>query len=569
MIKRVTSHDPRLVYRATAYALAALVFFLTMSACQEKAPPDRVPEKPTFIAPPPQGPKLSDIDDAPPPQPPPKPLAKTDSTAYPDTDQDGAPDLLETLTNHNPTDPSSSPMGEGDLVFILPPGGEPYPKQSLLKAKTHVQYLDLYFVLDQSASMEEEFTALRHPDKGLSSVIHNLSCARPPNAPQKCERNAQCAAGFVCAPQGECMEDPAKRGCIADIWTGVGLFGNLDTFQNLLSLQSDANITAQHIPPKGVLARPDGPGGALSGPWAEAPYQPPACVADPELCLNTDSIHCADFADDRLGCPGFRVHALRVHMQISDADNQCADPHNQATGTKGEKHFPSLMMGMGRCKEFTAQSAGELLRSAGIRFIGLYGQDMCDYRQPNCDNFPQQLYNDWAKKHAPERPQLEIHSPRQVSEALAMASNSVDGQGKALSFEARDAAIVQRIVTAVQDIGQKSPLRVELDIQPEILEGDGPQFDVTRLIDRVEVSAEEGCAKVTTSDTNGDGFVDAFPQLPPGSVACWMITAKPFIAPNTVGGSTVAVPEVMKARLTVYGDGSPLDQRDIFFVIPR
>jgi hypothetical protein len=534
-------------------------------------------ERPKFSAPPMQGPKLPEGDaqeaNVSDPQ---GPLRPTAADAYPDADRDGVPDEVEHLMGTDATDHLSSPLGDGDLLFILPPGGEPYPASAQLRAKTFVQYLDLYFVLDQSASMEEEFAALRHPDKGLSSIIKGLSCARPVDGPAPCARASECPSGFICAPSGHCMEDPARRGCVAEIWTGVGVFGNLDTYQNLLSLQPDPALTAARIPARGVPARPDGPGGLLTGPWAEAPFQPPACVADPSLCLNADTIGCAPDAPELLGCPGFRVHAVRVHMQISDADNQCADPHDRATGTKGDKHFPSLMMGMGRCAAFTAESAGQLLYSAGIRFIGLFGQDLCDYRHPDCDNFPQQLYNDWVRKNAPDRPLLLIHSPRQVAEALALASHSLDHQRRPLAFEARDAAVAARVTAAVQEIALRAPLRVELDVQPvDTLLAQPPAtppgspsappvaLDAARLIASIEATHDsEGCAPSPTSDTNGDGLPDAFLSLLPGAVPCWTITPKPFLA------SPPTTPLTLRATLTVYGDGSPLDQRDILFYIP-
>jgi hypothetical protein len=490
-----------------------------------------------------------------------QPLRPTLPARYPDADGDGVPDVVEVAAGTDPSDPASSPLGEGDLLFILPPGGEPYPPSALLRAQTFVQYLDLYFVLDQSVSMEEEFAALRDPERGLSAVIRALSCGQP-QPPIPCARAAQCPPQHVCSPAGQCMEDPALRRCVADIWTGVGVFGNLDTYQNLLPLQPDPALTAAHIPARGMPARPDGPGGALTGPWAEAPLQPPACVIDPSLCRNAATIGCASSAADLLGCPGFRVHALRVHMQISDADDQCADPHDQATGTKGERHFPSLYMGMGRCALFTAASTGQLLRSAGVRFIGLYGQDMCDYRRPDCDNFPQQLYNDWARKHAPDRPQLPIHTPRQLMESLATASHSLDHRQRPLVFEARDAAVAQRVAAAVQELASRAPLRVEPDLQPHPDSADAALNPARMIASLRAVHDAPGCAPPPTSDTNGDGLPDAFSSLLPGDTPCWEVTPKPFTQPPPPH------PLLLRAALTVYGDGSPLDARDLWLYIP-
>jgi hypothetical protein len=66
-----------------------------------------------------------------------------------------------------------------------------------------------------------------------------------------------------------------------------------------------------------------------------------------------------------------------------------------------------------------------------------------------------------------------------------------------------------------------------------------------------------------TEDTDGDGFPDAFPAVTPGTRVCWDVIP----AMNTTVMSTGA-PQIFRARLTVRGDGSPLDSRIVYFLVP-
>jgi hypothetical protein len=81
----------------------------------------------------------------------------------------------------------------------------------------------------------------------------------------------------------------------------------------------------------------------------------------------------------------------------------------------------------------------------------------------------------------------------------------------------------------------------------------------------VNVSGTGNCAAVSpTTDTDMDGHDDAFPALTPGTPVCWDIHP---VASNLTVQATSEV-QVFTAQLGVYGDGSLLDQRTVYFVVP-
>ena len=422
-----------------------------------------------------------------------------------------------------------------------------------------VQMADLYFGFDASLSMQEEYVAMRDTTTGLPAVVSQLTCQRTSTT---CEKHDHCTTalgnGFVCGPDNVCVSDPLVSGCIPNLWTGVGKFGNVDSFRNLLSPQPDPTATATNIPATGEPARVNG---KLFGPWAEAPFHAATCVADGSQCQNTDK-NC-DTRPGRVGCPGFRQEAVRIYIHASDADDQCVNPpyDNIASTTD----FANITFGSGRCAQFTSQSAGTALGAQQIKFIGLYGNPNCDFALVDCDDYPETAYNTWVDANAPSRPRKPAGTPQTVAQDIGRASGSLNASGQPFVYEARDTAVTSRTVQAVRDILRESTLSVQIEAA-DIAEGPSDTVDASQFVSHFEVELNaSGCTNVQpTTDTNNDSLPDAFPQLQPGTPVCWNVFPVPIN--NTVPSTTQ--PQVFKARLTVYGDGSPLDRRDVFFLIP-
>jgi hypothetical protein len=413
-----------------------------------------------------------------------------------DTDGDGVTDLIEIAAGTNPNDPDDNPHARGNFVFIVPYQQPTTPSQDTLEFKTSIRYADVYFALDTTGSMAAELAAMKNATTGVPAIVDQLRCA---TSGLSCMNDVDCASGEICF-ETACITDPiTPPGCIPDLWTGVGRFDDINTYHNLLSLQPDPVATANAVPAN------------TGGGGAEAPYQPAVCIAEPSQCPNANVKNCTTGG---VGCPSFRAEAVRIYVQITDADNQCLGA---------------------QCPLFTAATAGAALQSAGITFVGLYGTDD--------DNG--------------------AGTPQSVATDIALASGSVDQNDQPFVYLATDAAVVSNAVTAIRNIARGKPLDVTIGAS------DDPS-DTTDALDfiaylEVNTSGAGHCTDVTpVVDTNGDTFADAFPSLLPGVPVCWDL--HPVLQNTTV--KPTDKPQLFRAKITVYGDGSPLDARDVYFLVP-
>lgn len=144
--------------------------------------------------------------------------------------------------------------------------------------------------------------------------------------------------------------------------------------------------------------------------------------------------------------------------------------------------------------------------------------------------------------------------------AVVRDSGSLDRTGAPLVFNGADAAVVPAVSAAINEIVEGVPLRVTIDA----VDMPGDAGDSLQFIDRLQTNTTDtGCSAVATEDTDADGFDDAFPAVTPGTPVCWDVIP---LQNDTVMPDIV--PLVFEAQLTVYGDGSPLDSRRVFFLIP-
>lgn len=144
---------------------------------------------------------------------------------------------------------------------------------------------------------------------------------------------------------------------------------------------------------------------------------------------------------------------------------------------------------------------------------------------------------------------------------IARESGSFDRTGMPLVFNGADSAVVPAVTSAIEEIVEGVPLRVTI-AAADAPDDDG---DALQFIDHLEVNTGGGrCSAIaTTEDTDGDGFADAFPSVLPGTPVCWDVIAR---RNETV--EPAEEPLVFRAELTVSGDGSPLDTRTVYFLVP-
>ena len=424
-----------------------------------------------------------------------------------DSDEDGVTDLIEHAAGTDPTDASEDPRSRGDFVFVVPYEEAPTPTRDTLSFRTSIRRADIYFSFDTSTTMIQEMNALRSPTRGVPAIISELLCTETMTA---CADDTACGAGEICGPRGMCSEDPAIDGCLLDLYTGVGEWDHIDTYRNLVSLQSNPMTTAAAIP--------------TAPNWWVAPTQPAACVADPANCRNTRTIGCDASG---VGCPAYRSDAVRIYVHISDANDEC----RCGAGT----NFPCVLTvgDAARCGIFTPEFAGGELQRQGIRFIGLIGT---------------------GAAHGEG-------TATGLARALGVASGTVDMAGEPFVYPANDALVVSRTVEAVRAIVTSSAFDITIEATDEMDDaGDALQF-----IDHLEVNTTgDGCLSMgTTRDTDADTFDDAFDGVLPGSRVCWDVIARQN---DTI--MPTREPQVFRARLTVYADESEVDARTVYFLVP-
>ena len=208
----------------------------------------------------------------------------------------------------------------------------------------------------------------------------------------------------------------------------------------------------------------------------------------------------------RIGCPSYRSEAVRIIVAFSDEDSD-------------------VVAGI----DVTNTSA--VLMAAGVTFIGVWSASATSTARNDMVN-------------------------------LATTSGSVDRTGAPLVFDASSSGLgIDMVVTdAINEIVEGVPLRVTIDA----VDMPGDAGDSLQFIDRLQTNTTDmGCSAVATEDTDADGFDDAFPAVTPGTPVCWDVIP---LQNDTVMPATV--PLVFEAQLAVYGDGSPLDSRRVFFLIP-
>lgn len=418
------------------------------------------------------------------------------SPTRPDTDGDGVSDLIEVAAGTDPTDGLDTPMSRGQFVFIVPYEMPTTPPEDTLEFETALQFADVYFSIDETGSMNAEHTALRNPVSGVPAIINQLRCAETAIA---CTDDGDCGVDQECNRRGFCAADPrVGMGCIPDIYTGLGLWNNFDTFRNVVSLQADPAVTAAAMP-------------TTTRGGTEAVYYATSAVPDR---LGMGCV--APMPGVLRGCPGYREDAVRILIQITDADDQCSG-----------------------CGGHTIASAGAALARENIKFVSLVGTDDDSSGNPE--------------------------TPRTTAEAIGRAAGTVDATGRPYVYDALDAAVVTSTVNAVRELvnGDTFDITIDATDLPDDA-GDSLQF-----IDYLETntSGVGSCTAIPPAqlaDSDDDMHTDMFVGLRPGVPVCWDVIP---VAMNSTE-MPAREPKMFRARLTVRADGSPVDARDVFFLVP-
>jgi len=231
------------------------------------------------------------------------------------------------------------------------------------------------------------------------------------------------------------------------------------------------------------------------------------CTADPTAasCATfIDGAHPCSTTPGAVGCPGYRAEAVKILVMFTDEPSAGAS---------------------------VAAQAATALTDAGITFIGV-----------------------WSGSAG--------SANRDDMVTVATMSGSVDRTGAPLVFDGDGAAVVPVVTAAINEIVEGVPLRVTIDAA-DLPDDAG---DALQFIDHLEANTSGGrCSMVPTEDIPAPSIArHAFPSVIPGTPVCFDVVP---VATNTTV-MPEASPLVFEAELTIYGDGSPLDSRRVFFLVP-
>jgi hypothetical protein len=156
---------------------------------------------------------------------------------------------------------------------------------------------------------------------------------------------------------------------------------------------------------------------------------------------------------------------------------------------------------------------------------------------------------------------------------LVRGTGAVDGTGAPLIFsDAGEATVDAAVVDAISTLASSTPL--DITARPRDAD-DGDGVDATIFIERIEPNTAGGVMDprdpaivcvggLPTSDVDGDGLEETFPDVTPGTPVCFDIVPRM----NTTVMPT-ASPQLFRAQVDVIGDGvTVLDTRDVYFVVP-
>ena len=319
-----------------------------------------------------------------------------------------------------------------------------------------------------------------------------------------CTDTSQCGVGEVCSRDGLCIADPAVTGCIPSFHTGAGVYGGDPGAGNPFD-------NLQSIGPDGsatAAALPMSVGGYGTD---EAMFAAVQCMVDPSSCPGAYTAGCAT---DGTGCMGYRDDSQRILLLISDEDNEWVEP------------------------AFTSTGAPTALNGFGVNFVGIDA----------ANGGPGNGFADLT--------------------AIAAASGSLDGMGQPLVRSGDGADVVTAVTDAITELVTAVPTRVTIEASEvdtgaltflDFLEVNvsGADLDGDSVIDCEMFDASE------TEDTDADSRDDAFSAVRPGRRLCWNVHPR-----RNETLEPTDEPVLLKATLTVRGDGAVLDSRDVFFLIP-
>jgi hypothetical protein len=430
----------------------------------------------------------------------------TDPT-NPDSDGDGATDIVEVASGTDPLDPDSNPHASGDFVFVVPYEAPPEPAKDTLVFGTDIQMADVYFILDRSASMRQEITAL-----------------------------------------GDTLADdivPAVRAAIPDVWFGVGVFdlcplvadcnspagGPPMWIRNLQLLAADPALTQTAL--RGITGYCDG----TAEPYITTLWLLATDIEDGPLhdwvAGRVGSTSCPPDGA-WVGYPCFRGGAVPIVVMFGDEDFY------------GESYRGCVTTG-GRAPDFAV--AMTAMNAMHAKFIGISSKGTASDGDNMYTGFVDVCNETDSVDVAGTPLAYEIPSDgtglgTQVITAIETLARQVP-----MDISARAVDVVEGPTDTVD-----ATIFVERLVPNTTDAVADPRFPTHICVPGLPLGDGDG-------DTVAD---DYFADVTPGTYVCFDIYARE----NTTVPATDA-PQLFRAQIEVLGNASTvLDTRDVFFLVP-
>lgn len=454
-----------------------------------------------------------------------------------DTDDDGVTDLVEVAAGTDPGDPTDNPQANGDFVFTVPYQMPPDPAMDTLDFATDISQADVVFIVDTTGSMGGEINNLK---TSLNNIVTTLAAAIP---------NIGFGVGgyddFPTAPYGD-------AGWGDQPWYLLHRIMTVNTAAGLTSVQNRVNMLTTHSgydgPESGWEALyqvATGVGVSVGGAAVPA-FNPATAFPSPPVAGETTGT---------LGGVGFRPGSLPIAVVITDAHN-----HNSEGFPADNYSFAGAAMRSSAVAEAVAM---------GLRVVGVTSNDW-DYANAKAD-----LNYAVTQTGAVVPPTAwGPAGSRPAGCAVGQCCTGQDGVGEAtdgaglcplnFTINATGAGLGSSIITGIQVLTTYGVIDIGAAM------GDDPTDAVDAVqafVDHMSANPSAGApcaAGLTATDTNGDGYLDTFTDVNPGTTVCFDVVPK---MNTTVMPSTS--PQMFRATITVTGDGiTTLDTRDVFFLVP-
>lgn len=424
-----------------------------------------------------------------------------------DSDGDGVSDLVEIGAGTDPLDPGDSPRTRGDFVFVVPYEAPPDPTRDTLQFATSLQKADVYFLVDTTASMGGEITALRN---GLTSTII-----------------------------------PSVQARIPDAWFGVGAFedypiptwgdsGDIPFYQETV-MTSSASAAQSAVNRLALGNGYDFPESLIPALWSLASGNqisygeaPPSCGAG------------------RLGFACFRPDAVPVIVILTDAISHNYPP--AASDSFWASYSITINYSGVPGPPPSYSNAMGALNGIGARVVGISSSDTTP---AGLDTRVRNMLLDFSA----------ATDTRDSSGSSAPFFFQIPNTGTGLTTSVVDA--IENAAEVPIDVSARATDVVDPGETVDAVDAFVDYLE-TRTTAASGLTCTTGFSTVDYPGIDADSVPDTFENVRPGQPVCFDIIPKM----NTTVMPTLD-PQIFRARIDVLGDGfTPLDNRDVYFLVP-